>query len=176
MAREGLVRHPGNDGLLFARGAALEKLGRLQEAERSLGQAVVANPNNAMALNYLGYMLAEHGRRLSDSVLYVERAVALDPENPAYLDSLGYALFKLGRTTPAEEMLRAAMRYDSFDPAIRDHLGDVLSATGRRGEAVAQWQAALEYGHERPERIRAKLNRARSAPVAERAFSSPSSR
>jgi tetratricopeptide (TPR) repeat protein len=162
MAREGLARHPGDDGLLFARGAALEKLGRVREAERSLGRAVVVNPNNAMALNYLGYLLAEHGQRLTDSILYVERAVALDPENPAYLDSLGYALFRMGRTTPAEEMLRAAMRYDSFDPAIRDHLGDLLIATGRRGEAVRQWQAALEYGHERPEQIRAKLDRARS--------------
>lgn len=176
MAREGLLKHPGDDGLLFARGAALEKLGRLKEAERSLGQAVVANPNNAMALNYLGYMLAEHGQRLADSILYVERAVALDPENPAYLDSLGFALFKMERYTPAEEMLRAAMRYDSFDPAIRDHLGDLLIATGRRGEAVQQWQAALEYGHERPDRIRAKLDRARSVEAAGPAPSSRSSR
>jgi tetratricopeptide (TPR) repeat protein len=121
-------------------------------------------------------MLAEHGQRLPDSILYVERAVALDPENPAYLDSLGFALFKMARYTPAEEMLRAAMRYDSFDPAIRDHLGDLLIATGRRGEAVQQWQAALEYGHERPDQIRAKLDRARFVPAAEQAPSSRSSR
>jgi tetratricopeptide (TPR) repeat protein len=176
MAREGLLKHPGDDGLLFARGAALEKLGRLKEAERSLGQAVVANPNNAMALNYLGFLLAEHGQRLADSILYVKRAVALDPENPAYLDSLGWALFKMARYTPAEEMLRTAMRYDSFDPAIREHLGDLLIATGRRGEAVRQWQAALEYGHERPDRIRAKLDRARSVPGGEQATSSRPSR
>ncbi len=158
---EALHRRPGDDRLLFAQGAVAERLGRFDVAERSLGRAVVANPNNAMALNYLGYMLAQRGRRLPDSVLYVQRAVALDPENPAYLDSLGWALFKLNRFAPAEEMLRTALRYDSFDPAIRDHLGDLLVATGRAAEAMREWEAAIANGHEEPERIRAKVSRAR---------------
>jgi tetratricopeptide (TPR) repeat protein len=160
---EALRRQPGDDRLLFAHGAVLERLGKFAEAERALGRAVVANPNNAMALNYLGYMLAQHGRRLPDSVLYVERAVALDPENPAYLDSLGFALLKLARYEPAEEMLRAALRYDSFDPAIRDHLGDLLVATGRPAEAMREWEAAIACGHEEPDRIRAKVSRVRRA-------------
>ncbi|HEV8202254.1 MAG TPA: tetratricopeptide repeat protein [Candidatus Polarisedimenticolia bacterium] len=158
---EALRRQPGDDRLLFAQGAVAERLGRFDEAERSLGRAVVANPNNAMALNYLGYMLAQRGRRLPDSVLYVQRAVALDPENPAYLDSLGWALFKLNRFAPAEEMLRTALRYDSFDPAIRDHLGDLLVVTGRAAEAMREWEAAIANGHEEVERIRAKVSRAR---------------
>jgi len=165
---DGLRRHPGDDRLLFAQGAVAERLGRFEEAERSLGRAVIANPNNAMALNYLGYMLAQRGRRLPDSVLYVERAVALDPENPAYLDSLGWALFKLNRFQPAEEMLRAALRYDSFDPAIRDHLGDLLVATGRTAEAMREWEAAIANGHEEPDRIRAKVSRARRTLAAGR--------
>ena len=160
---EALRLHPGDDRLLFAHGALLERLGRFEEAERALGRAVVANPNNAMALNYLGYMLAQRGRRLPDSVLYVERAVALDPENPSYLDSLGFALFKLARYVQAEEMLRAALRYDSFDPAIRDHLGDLLVATGRPAEAMREWETAIACGHEEPDRIRAKVSRARRA-------------
>jgi len=165
---DALRRHPGDDRLLFAHGAVLERLGRFEEAERALGRAVVANPNNAMALNYLGYMLAQRGRRLPDSVLYVERAVALDPGNPAYLDSLGFALFKLARYVQAEEMLRTALRYDSFDPAIRDHLGDLLVATGRPAEAMREWEAAIACGHEEPDRIRAKVSRARRALVSGR--------
>ncbi|HET8946746.1 MAG TPA: tetratricopeptide repeat protein [Candidatus Polarisedimenticolia bacterium] len=165
---DALRRQPGDDRLLFAQGAVAERLGRFEEAERSLGRAVVANPNNAMALNYLGYMLAQRGRRLPDSVLYVQRAVALDPENPAYLDSLGWALFKLNRFAPAEEMLRAALRYDAFDPAIRDHLGDLLVATGRAAEALQEWEAAIANGHEEPARIRAKVSRARRALAAGR--------
>jgi tetratricopeptide (TPR) repeat protein len=160
--RDSLRRHPDDDRLLFARGAALERLGRGTQAERILGRAVEVNPKNAMALNYLGYMLADSGRRLGDSLAYVERALALEPDNPAYLDSLGWALFKLARYAPAEEKLRAALRYDGSDPAIREHLGDLLIATGRTEEAVKAWQAALECGHEEPNRVLEKMERARA--------------
>jgi tetratricopeptide (TPR) repeat protein len=160
--RESLRRHTDDDRLLFARGAALERLGRGPQAERVLVRAVEVNPKNAMALNYLGYMLADSGRRLGDSLAYVERALALEPDNPAYLDSLGWALFKLARYAPAEEKLRAALRYDGSDPAIREHLGDLLIATGRTEEAVKAWQAALECGHEEPNRVLEKMEKARA--------------
>jgi tetratricopeptide (TPR) repeat protein len=160
--KDSLRRHPDDDRLLFARGAALERLGRGTQAERVLGRAVEVNPKNAMALNYLGYMLADSGRRLGDSLAYVERALALEPDNPAYLDSMGWALFKLARYASAEEKLRAALRYDGSDPAIREHLGDLLIATGRAEEAVQAWQAALECGHEEPNRVLEKMERARA--------------
>src|SRR5262249_43596682 len=153
--------HADDDRLLFAHGAALERLGKGPQAERVLARAVEINPKNAMALNYLGYMLADSGRRLDDSVSYVERALALEPDNPAYLDSLGWALFKQARYAAAEEKLRAALRYDGSDPAIREHLGDLLIATGRAEEAVQAWQAALECGHEEPNRVIEKMTRAR---------------
>ncbi len=160
---EGLRRTPDDDRLLFARGAAMERLGRISQAEKILGRAVTVNPKNAMALNYLGFMLADTGHRLADSVALVERALAIDPDNPAYLDSLGWALFKMSRFEAAEEKLRAALRYDRADPEIREHLGDLLSATGRVEEAMREWQAAMKSGHDDPERLRAKLARAQSA-------------
>ena len=116
-----------------------------------------------MALNYLGYMWADRGVRLQDSIDYVQRALALDPDNPAYLDSLGWAQFKMRMYDAAEKNLRAAARADQFDPTIRDHLGDLLQATGRVTEAVKEWQGALDRGHEEPERVREKIEKARAA-------------
>ncbi|HUD73218.1 MAG TPA: tetratricopeptide repeat protein, partial [Dongiaceae bacterium] len=168
MLREAIGRYPADDQMQFERGAALDRLGRRPEAERALARAIELNPGNAMALNYLAYMLAESGRRLNDSLAYVERALALDPGNPAYLDSLGWTLFKLERYAPAEEKLRAALRYDATDPVLREHLGDLLNATGRTDEAVREWQAALQCGHEDPDRIRGKLQRARAGAPAGR--------
>jgi tetratricopeptide (TPR) repeat protein len=124
----------------------MERLGRIGDAERFLARAIRINPNNAPALNYLGYMLADRGIRLRDSVSYVERALSLDPRNPAYLDSLGWAQFKLALYEPAEKNLRDAARYDGTDPTIREHLGDLLMATGRLAEALKEWEAALKAG------------------------------
>lgn len=160
--QEGTLLHPGNDRLFFARGAANERLGRIGEAERFLIKAIGLNPDNAMALNYLGYMLADRGLKLDDSIAYIERALAMDPKNAAYLDSLGWALFKLSRFEPAEQHLRAAARYDRFDPTIREHLGDLLDATGRPEEALQEWEFALGHEPEEPDRLREKVDRVRS--------------
>ena len=62
-----------------------------------------------MALNYLGYMLADRGTRLDEALGYIRRAVALDPQNGAYLDSLGWAYYKMGNYELAEENLRRAV-------------------------------------------------------------------
>lgn len=159
---EGTLLHPGNDQLYFARGAAMERLGRISEAERYLVKAIGLNPDNAVALNYLGYMLADRGLKLDDSLAYIERALAMDPKNPAYLDSLGWTLFKMSRFEPAEEHLRAAARYDRFDPTIREHLGDLLHATGRPAEALREWELALGQDPEEPARLREKVEQARS--------------
>jgi len=158
--KDGLRRHPEDDTLLFARGAAIERLGHTAEAERLLARAIQVNPKNAMALNYLGYMLADRGVKLEEAMAYIERALAIDPKNAAYLDSLGWAQFRLSRVDEAEKNLRTALEYDADDPSILEHLGDLLMQTGRKEEAVGTWQKALQHGHEQPERVRNKILKA----------------
>ena len=158
--KEGTRKHPDDDALLFARGAALERVGRAAEAERLLSRAIAINPKNAMALNYLGYMLADRGVKLKEALAYVQRALALEPNNAAYLDTLGWAQFRLALYADAEKSLRAALASDGSDPTIREHLGDLLIATGREEEALREWQAALQRGHEEPERVRQKILKA----------------
>ncbi len=160
--KEGTRRHPEDDALLFSRGAALERLGRAAEAERLLARSIQINPKNAMALNYLGYMLADRGVKLKEALGYVQRALSLDPRNAAYLDSLGWAQFKSALYEEAETSLRAALAYDADDPTIREHLGDLLIRTGRSEEALREWQAALERGHEEPDRLRSKILKAQT--------------
>ncbi len=157
--QEGTGLHPEDDALYFARGAANERMGRIEAAERYLSRSIRLNPKNAMALNYLGYMLAERGMKLKDSIRYVERALAIEPRNPAYLDSLGWAQFKLAMYEAAERNLRTAARYDRGDPTIREHLGDLYAATGRPQEAIREWQEALSRAPDNPERIRGKIQK-----------------
>src|SRR5437867_3015837 len=161
--KDGLRRHPEDDTLLFARGAAIERLGNAAEAERLLAKAIQVNPKNAMALNYLGYMLADRGVKLQEAVAYIQRALALDPKNAAYLDSLGWAQFRMSRVDEAEKNLRTALQYEADDPAILEHLGDLLMQTGRKEEALGVWQKALQDGHEEPDRVRKKILKAQSA-------------
>src|SRR3989338_4374929 len=138
-------------------------MGKVAEAEQVLARAIRVNPRNAMALNYLGYMLADRGVRLTEALAYVQRALDIEPKSAAYLDSLGLARFRIGDYGEAEKHLRAALRYDGSDPTIREHLGDLLQETGRQAEAAREWQAALAAGHDDPERVRKKILKTESA-------------
>jgi tetratricopeptide (TPR) repeat protein len=100
-------------------------------------------PQNAMALNYLGYMLADRGVKLDEALTLIKKAVALDPANGAYLDSLGWAYFKIGKYDQAEDNLSRASQHMGADPTVQDHLGDLYQKTGRLKLAAVHWERAL---------------------------------
>jgi Flp pilus assembly protein TadD len=132
-----------DESLTLQLGAVFEEAGRVADAERQFRRLLERDPLNATALNYLGYMLADHGQRLGEAQELIERALKIDPDNPAFLDSLGWALFKQGKTKEAEEPLRRAAVRLRGNSVIQDHFGDVLAALGRFDEATAAWRQAL---------------------------------
>jgi tetratricopeptide (TPR) repeat protein len=128
----------------FVRGSIYERQKKYDLAEESFRRVLVTDPQNAVALNYLGYMLADRGMRLEEALGYIKRAVQLDPQNGAYLDSLGWAYFKMGNYDLAEENLRKASDRISNDATVQEHLGDLYQKTGRLKLAVAHWERSLE--------------------------------
>jgi len=129
--------------LLFLRGALADREKHIELAEPYFRQALELDPQNAMTLNYLGYMLADKGIRLPEALKLIRKAVELEPMNGAYLDSLGWAYFKLGEYELAEQNLRQAVERDQTDPTVHDHLGDLYEKTGRIRLAAAQWELSL---------------------------------
>jgi len=108
-----------------------------------LRQLIAKDPNNAIALNYLGYMLAERGERLGESVDYIKRALAIDPDNGSYLDSLGWAYYKSNKLDLAVDNLKKAADQLGRNSVIQDHYGDVLFKLGRYEDAITAWDRAL---------------------------------
>ena len=130
----------------FLRGSSLERQKKYDQAEEQFRKVLANDPQNAMTLNYLGYMLADRGIKLDEAVTLIKKAVELDPSNGAYLDSLGWAYFKLGKFDLAEEKLVKAAQQPNMgsDPTVQDHLGDLYQRTGRLKLAAAHWERALE--------------------------------
>ncbi len=128
---------------LFVTGSIYERQKKYDQAEEAFRKVVGEDPRNAVALNYLGYMLAERGTRLDEALGYVRRALVIDPQNGAYLDSLGWVYYKMGNFELAEENLRKASERIGNDPTVHDHLADVYQKTGRLKLAVAHWERSL---------------------------------
>lgn len=135
----------------FLRSSLFERENRLAAAEAEARKALALAPDNPMALNSLGYMLADQGKDLPEALTLINKAVKLDPMNYAYLDSLGWVYFKMGDYTKAEQNLRQACDRDGSDPTVHDHLGQVYEKIGKLKQAAEQWELSLkELAHTLP--------------------------
>jgi tetratricopeptide (TPR) repeat protein len=124
---------------------------------------IARDPLDAAALNYLGYMLAEHGRSLDEAATLIQRALKIEPGNPSFLDSLGWAYLQQGKLDLADPPLTAAAEKLPRNSVIQDHLGDLRQKQGRLADAVAAWQKALAGDGDSIERskIQKKIDAAR---------------
>ena len=130
--------------VFFMRGAMYERMKRFDAAETEFRKVLQSSPDNAGALNYLGYMLADRDVRLEEAHQLIKKAVDLDPQNGAYLDSLGWVYYRQGKLAEAEALFQQAIAKIGTDPTVHDHLGDVYFKLGKTKEAITQWQASLQ--------------------------------
>lgn len=128
----------------FQRGAMYERMKKVDLAEAEFRKVIEVNPEDAPALNYLGYMLADRNVKLPEALSLVTKALELEPNSGAYLDSLGWVYFKMNRLPEAEENLRQALLRTPRDATVHDHMGDVLLRESKVKEAIAQWQLSLQ--------------------------------
>jgi tetratricopeptide (TPR) repeat protein len=141
--RDAQVKFPTDDSIAFELGAVFDKAKKFGDAESAFRSLLERDPRNANALNYLGYMLAERGERLDESVGYLKKALEIEPDNGSFLDSLGWAYYKSDKLDLAEANLKRAADQLRSNSVIQDHYGDVLVKLGRYDEAVAAYNRAL---------------------------------
>jgi len=144
-----LATDPDSVELLYDVAMAAEKLDRLDEVESRLKRLIELKPDNAQALNALGYTLVDRTSRAAEGLKLIEKAHELSPEDPFILDSMGWAHFRLGNLDESEKYLRRALA-ERPDPEIAAHLGEVLWAKGERGRAREIWQSQLKETPDNP--------------------------
>ncbi len=147
-----------DDSFYFQLGAAYERKGDYDSAQTYFEKCLKLAPDSAEALNYLGYMWAEHGTNLNQALDLIEKANKLSPQNAAYLDSLGWVLFKLDRPKEAlAPILKAVELSPEPDATVLDHLGDIYAALKQDDKAREAWGKSLKL--EANEVIKKKLDR-----------------
>ncbi len=138
-----LVQFPTSSSVLYARAMVNEARDFLELSEQDLRTIIRYEPNNATALNALGYTLANQTTRYDEAFQLISQALQLKPDDPAIIDSMGWVQYRLGNLEEALLRLRQAMQ--AFpDHEIAAHLGEVLWVSGERREAESIWQQGLE--------------------------------
>ena len=87
------------------------------------------NPENATALNGLGYILASSGKDLTKALFLCKKAVDANPESSAYLDSLGWVYFKLGLLKEAKTFVKRALEKNPDNEEIKSHYQEILTSS-----------------------------------------------
>jgi tetratricopeptide (TPR) repeat protein len=134
-----------------------EHLGDVEGAIAAARDVLERAPASARALNFLGYLYADHDRKLAEAEGLIRRALEQDPDNGAYVDSMGWVYYRQGRLEEARRELERAVHLTEGDPVVREHLGDVYVGLGLPDQARDQYQRSLA-GDGSNARVRAKLS------------------
>jgi len=163
-----LDAQPEDDEILYGLGVIYGENGQSDEAIRYMQLAVASNPDNASALNFIGYTWAERGENLDEAEALIIRAIALRPNDGYIVDSLAWVYHMRARALiesgdPGEKAgaylersLQELFRAEELtggDPVISEHLGDTLLLMGERRRALDEFEKALALGireHEQP--------------------------
>ncbi len=137
-----LKAHPESMKLIYARGVYSAEIRQLEIAEKDLRLVLEKEPENADALNALGYTLADQTDRYQEAYALIKKAYAIKPENAAILDSMGWIYYRLGNYVEAESFLIKALSINN-DDEIAAHLGEVLWMKGQKDRAQEVWGKAL---------------------------------
>lgn len=139
MYSRALQQKRDDTNLLYARGLMAEKVDRIDITEADLLKVISKEPDNANALNALGYTLADRTGRYQEALKYIKRAAELVPDDPAILDSLGWVSFRLGKMDDALKWLSKAFKMLE-DAEIAAHYGEVLWHNNQKDKAREIWQ------------------------------------
>jgi tetratricopeptide (TPR) repeat protein len=150
----GIDVFPDDENLLYEYGLLLESSGDHAAALAIMEKIIEIKPDNAAALNFVGYSWADKKINLDQALNYIQRAMELKPDNGYIRDSLGWVYYRLGKFDEAIKELEAAAKLSPEDAAILEHLGDVYLESGRVREALQTYRKAVKYSVDEPEEKR----------------------
>ena len=134
-----------NTDRVYEQALTFELMGKHQQAETLLRQALRETPNAPHLLNLLGYGLVERNASpaaLQEGTQLLEAALAASPNSAAIMDSLGWAYFRAKQYTQALPLLQTA--YDlKRDPEVAAHLGELFWVTGDTVLARKIWNEGV---------------------------------
>ncbi|QEN03590.1 tetratricopeptide repeat protein [Thiospirochaeta perfilievii] len=87
--------------------------------------AISIDPENANALNSLGYILADYKDDLKEAETLCRRALSINVDNPAYLDSLGWVCLKNNKFSASQSFFNRALMLSPKNDVITKHIKEL---------------------------------------------------
>ncbi|MEM7008025.1 MAG: tetratricopeptide repeat protein [Thermodesulfobacteriota bacterium] len=143
--------------ILYSLGVIYYLNEQIPESLDAMKRLIKIDPNNADALNFVGYTYAERGERLDEAEALINRALEISPNKGYILDSLGWVYYQKGQYNKALDLLNQAASLQPDDPAIMEHLGDVYEKKGNLKRALEYYERGVVLIEREPSDIDPKL-------------------
>ena len=143
--RKALETLPDNIMVLSELALVLDEGARRPEARKVYEATLKLDPNNAVVLNNLAFLLCETGGDLDDALTKATRAKQLLPNLLEISDTLGWIYLKKGLADSAIEIFKDLVSKAPKHSTYRFHLGMAYSQKGDKSKALDQLKEALKY-------------------------------
>jgi tetratricopeptide (TPR) repeat protein len=154
--KQGLSYFSDDTNLRYNLGMLYDKIGKRWKGIKEVRKILKKEPENAEALNFIGYTLCDMGRKLKTAEKLIKKALKLQPESGYITDSLGWLYYKKKEYEKALEFLKKAAEITKNDPIIFEHLGDVYIKLKNKEKALKNYKKAEEMS-ENDEKYRKKI-------------------
>jgi len=143
-----------------ARGAALLKEGKFEEAAIEFQKAAEAAPKSAVVQSNLGYALDKQGRT-DEAIAAYRKALELDPANTIVRNNLANVYGKQGLYDDAARELEDLVQRDPGNATAKANLESVLKNKAISQDKNEQVSSAVQAADSKPKDPQAAYNAAR---------------
>lgn len=126
------------------------------KAFSSYDNALLLDPDNAMALNNYAYFMTLYGKDLERAREMSEKSLeGENADNPTFLDTYAWILYKAGDYQDARKYQESAISISEKQGAGNEdlylHYGDILTALGEKGKALEEYEKGLKLSPDNKE-------------------------
>ena len=140
------------DSHVYYYSSLLERVGNYVESRAMIQKLLDKDPNNAHALNFIGYSWLERNENLDKAFEYISKAVKLKPEDGYIRDSLAWYFYTVGKYPEALKEAKKAFELIRSDVTITKHLAKIYETMKNFDKAREVYAEALKNAKEQSER------------------------
>ncbi|MBU1169864.1 MAG: tetratricopeptide repeat protein [Proteobacteria bacterium] len=159
MYLKGLSIDQNSTKLYFRLGVVYDKKGDRISCIEEMKKVLKIDPDDANALNYLGYTYADLGMNLEEAEELITKALSFKPDDGYITDSLGWVYYQKGNYEKAVATLEKAVGMIPDDPILLEHLGDAFFKTSDTEKALEFYQRSLKNKKKGHDALKLKIDR-----------------
>lgn len=144
LLNKALKKFPGDERLIFSKGVLLDKMQRVEDSLLEMEGLIKLNPQHALALNYIGYSLADRNKDLPRALKLILKANELRPNDGYVLDSVGWIYYKLGQYDKALKYLSLALEKTPDEYVLLEHLGLIYRQLNQEKKSRQYFRESVE--------------------------------